>query len=241
MKTLSVQGLSKVYAEQAQTKAHEAIGDLSLDVGQAEFVSLLGPSGCGKTTLLNVIAGLDTDYEGTVTLAPGVAETLAYVFQTPRLLPWRTVSENIELVLPAGQGKGAVQKVIGDVGLDKFADAYPSQLSLGMQRRAALARAFVLEPQLLLMDEPFVSLDELATRRLRNLLMELWRARPTTVLFVTHDNREAIMLATRIVILSSAPCRVLRQVDVTLNDEERADPAAVEAFRAENGLFLDSE
>ena len=241
MKTLSIDGLSKVYPGRGQTAAHEAIGGLSLDVGPAEFVCLLGPSGCGKTTLLNIIAGLDTDYAGTMSLAPGVAEALAYVFQTPRLLPWRTVTENIELVLPPGQGNGKVRQVINDVGLEKFADAYPSQLSLGMQRRAALARAFVLEPRLLLMDEPFVSLDEPATRRLRALLMDLWRARPTTVLFVTHDNREAIMLATRIFILSAAPCRFLRQIEVTLNDEERADPAAVEAFRAENGLFLDSE
>ena len=153
---------------------------------------LTGPSGGGKTTLLNIVAGLDRDFEGEIRFSrPDVK--VGYIFQTPRLLPWRTVEENIRLALPDGdEALERVPEMMRSVGLDAFASQYPERLSLGMQRRAALARGFITEPDILLMDEPFVSLDDPTAQGLRELLIALWRRRPTTVLFVTHDRSEAV-------------------------------------------------
>lgn len=211
------------------TRPHVALGALRLHLGAGEFVALVGPSGCGKTTLLNAIAGLDTDYDGEIR---STAARLGMVFQTPRLLPWRTVAQNVALALaPATPGLAErVGAAVAAVGLDGFRDAYPGQLSLGMQRRVAIARAFVIEPDLLLMDEPFVSLDEPTARHLRALLQALLRAHPATVLFVTHDLREAIALADRLVLLSPPPARVVAEVAVPLAPAAR-DDAAVEDFR----------
>ena len=134
-----------------------------------------GPSGGGKSTLLNIIAGLDKDFEGKIDLGGAGDTALAFVFQSPRLLPWRTVYENIALALPEGDPRLAnIPELLERVGLTEAANAYPEMISLGMQRRAALARGFVLEPELLLMDEPFVSLDDPTAQGLRELLVELW-------------------------------------------------------------------
>ncbi len=212
-----------------------AIAELHFSVKENEFVCILGPSGCGKTTLLNLIAGLDGDFDGRIAPGPGErSRRLAYVFQTPRLLPWRTVLEN--LTLAAGAEPKAVARcrdLLAEVGLSGCERAYPGELSLGMQRRAALARAFAIEPGLLLMDEPFVSLDEATADRLRGLLVTLWRERPATVLFVTHDSREAIRLGERLLVFAPSPARVLSDVAITLTPDERARPETVEAFRRE--------
>jgi NitT/TauT family transport system ATP-binding protein len=231
MSALNVSITRKFYPPRAGTPGHLAIAGLEFSVAESEFVCILGPSGCGKTTLLNLIAGLDGGYEGQISLTDGIAEHLAYVFQTPRLLPWRTVRENIALVL--GHGEADTQIVTGlivAVGLEGFSDAYPGQLSLGMQRRAALARAFARDPRILLMDEPFVSLDEAAAERLRALLIEILAERPTIVLFVTHDRREAAKLADRILVLSGAPATLANEVHVTLSPTARSDPDRIEAF-----------
>jgi ABC-type nitrate/sulfonate/bicarbonate transport system ATPase subunit len=217
-----------------------AIEGLQFNVAENDFVCILGPSGCGKTTTLNLIANLDTDFTGEIALGPATAKRrLGYVFQTPRLLPWRSVTENIALA--AGDDPATAQRtaaLLNEVGLAGFEHAFPSQLSLGMQRRAALARAFAIEPGLLLMDEPFVSLDESTAARLRLLLLSLWREWPVTVLFVTHDSREAIQLAQRLLVLSAAPARLTADLRVPLSLEERADPAAVERFRKEKLAFM---
>jgi NitT/TauT family transport system ATP-binding protein len=217
-----------------------AIEGLSFDVAENDFVCILGPSGSGKTTTLNLIAGLDTEFSGEITRAEALRERrLGYVFQTPRLLPWRSVMDNI--LLAAGESaanRAAAGELLKEVGLAGFEGAYPGQLSLGMQRRAALARAFAVEPGLLLMDEPFVSLDEATAARLRALLAELWRERPVTVLFVTHDSREAIQLGRRLLVLSASPARLIADLPVPLSVEERADPAVIEAFRKEKLAFL---
>jgi ABC-type nitrate/sulfonate/bicarbonate transport system ATPase subunit len=209
--------------------------DVAFRIAPGEFVALVGPSGCGKTTLLNLIAGLDADFTGSVRLgdAPTAEARLGYVFQQPRLLPWRTVFENIALVLREPAAPGAIERLLDEVGLAGARDAYPARLSLGMARRAAIARALAIAPELLLMDEPFASLDEVTADRLRALVVELWRARPTTVLFVTHDAREAVLLADRILFLSEPPGRLLADLPVKLAREARADRAAVEAARAE--------
>jgi NitT/TauT family transport system ATP-binding protein len=215
---------------------HVALQDLTFAVNDGQFVCILGPSGTGKTTMLNIIAGLDKSYEGRVEASAGEGR-LGYMFQSPRLLPWRTVLENIELVLDGPEAHVKALSLIAEVGLAGFANAYPGQISLGMQRRAALARAFAIEPSILLMDEPFVSLDENAADALRSLLMTLWRSRRTTVLFVTHDTREAIKLATRILVFTPPPAKVAHDIPVTLSAADRADPATIEAFRRNHPAF----
>lgn len=204
---------------------------LRLELAGGEFVCLVGPSGCGKTTLLNILAGLDTDYRGAVEIGSTQATPrIGYMFQSPRLLPWRTVRDNIALALPAGIDPADVAHLFEVVGLTGALDLYPEQLSLGMSRRAALVRAFAINPDFLLMDEPFVSLDPPTARRVRELLITLWQERPHTVLFVTHDLREAVELADRLVFLGKAPASVIAEVPVPLARGTR-DEAAVEDFR----------
>lgn len=210
-----------------------AVENLRFSVGANQFVCILGPSGCGKTTLLNIIAGLDHDYEGRVS-HDCEGKRLGYVFQTPRLLPWRSVLDNITLA--AGDDAETVVRamtLLEELGLKGFEHAFPGELSVGMQRRAALARAYAIDPGVLLMDEPFVSLDEATAIRLRAALLALWRKRPATVLFVTHDSREAICLGQRLIVFSGSPARVVADIPVPLKDDERSQPALIEAFRQE--------
>ncbi|WP_207458726.1 ATP-binding cassette domain-containing protein [Azospirillum sp. SYSU D00513] len=205
-----------------------AIRGLRLELAKGEFVALVGPSGCGKTTLLNILAGLDRDFDGERRVPEA---RLGMVFQNPRLLPWRTVLENVVLAQPPGGGAEARARAeLAAVGLDDALNAYPEHLSVGMQRRVAIARAFSIEPELLLMDEPFVSLDEPTAQRLRALLRALLERRRITTLFVTHDLREAIQLADRIVFLSASPSSVVAEVPVGM---VQRDDASVEAFRLE--------
>jgi ABC-type nitrate/sulfonate/bicarbonate transport system ATPase subunit len=209
-----------------------AIRGLRFAAAPNEFVALIGPSGCGKTTALNIVAGLDDDFDGRLELPAGTR--IGYVFQQPRLLPWRTVEENLRLVLDDGAARsGIVEGLLAAVGLADARAVFPTRLSLGMARRVALARAFAVRPTLLLMDEPFVSLDEPTARLLRGLLLDLLADHPATVLFVTHNLREAVMLADRIVVLAPAPTRVLAEVPVGLTREQRRDEAAVDRARAE--------
>ena len=206
------------------------IQNLALDLEPDGFLALFGPSGCGKTTLLNLIAGLDADFEGEVLLPAGAR--IGYMFQEPRLLPWLTVEDNLRLVLPAGPATEVlIDAWLAQMELADVRTVFPTRLSLGMARRVALARAFIIEPTVLLMDEPFVSLDEPTAERLRRLLLETLRAHPATVLFVTHNLREAITLADRIALLSPAPTRVLDVLDVPLLPAERFAEAAIERAR----------
>jgi NitT/TauT family transport system ATP-binding protein len=219
----------KAYPAAGRRGPVQVFEDIALSVSAGSFVAITGPSGCGKTTLLNIVAGLDRDFEGSVVFAASQPH-LAYVFQTPRLLPWRTVSENVALALPPGDPRLArVGELLVGVGLGEAAAAYPERLSLGMRRRAALARAFILDPDVLLMDEPFVSLDEAAAQDLRALLRRLCAGRLVTVLFVTHNTMEAVALATRVVRLSAAPASILKDVAVALPEELRTSPDAIAA------------
>jgi NitT/TauT family transport system ATP-binding protein len=212
--------------------AHTAITDLRLDLKPGEFVCLVGPSGCGKTTLLNLIAGLDREFDGDIALSAQYEQPrIGYVFQNPRLLPWRTVRENINLALPQRHDSAWVDHLLDVMGLQAFQQQYPERLSLGMSRRVALVRAFAIQPSLLLMDEPFVSLDAPTARKVRDLLMQIWQERPHTVLFVTHDLREAIELADRLIFLGSAPTRVLHSVEVGIPRAQRHNETAIESFR----------
>lgn len=217
----------KTFPAVAGREAQTVLRDINLAIEPRSFVVLTGPSGSGKSTLLNIVAGLDQDYDGSVTFGrPDVQ--LRYIFQTPRLLPWRTVEENIALTMPDGDPRiERIPEMLASVGLKEFATQYPERLSLGMQRRAALARGFVLEPDILLMDEPFVSLDDPTAQGLREVLIALWMRRPTTILFVTHDRTEAVMLATRILRLSGTSATIVDDEAVRLTPHERTDPAKV--------------
>jgi NitT/TauT family transport system ATP-binding protein len=211
-----------------------ALRDLRFSVKPGEFVCVLGPSGCGKTTLLNIIAGLDSDFSGQVSgggASGHGSPVIGYIFQTPRLLPWRTVAENIQLVLRPGQDTGIVDELLAMTGLSEFRNTYPERLSVGMSRRVALVRAFAVEPDLLLMDEPFVSLDEATAQKLRQMLLDIWQRRPTTVLFVTHDTREAVLFADRIVRLTASPGTVDRIIAVDIPRQQRGDSGIIESWR----------
>lgn len=235
MTALEIDIQAKRFPSADGAPAQTVLRDVVLAVEAAQFLCILGPSGCGKTTLLNLVAGLDQDFEGRISVArePGRDQPrIGYVFQNPTLLPWRSVIENLRLVMAADQiARGLDLALLDAMGLPDYRDAYPKSLSLGMSRRVALARAFAVEPDLLLMDEPFVSLDESTADGLRRLLLQIWQAKPTTVLFVTHDSREAIQLAQRIIVLCAAPATIVRDQSVALTAEQRADPLQLEALR----------
>ena len=184
---------------------------LSITLTNGEVVALVGPSGCGKTTLLRIIVGLDRDFAGSVQLPPH--GRLGVVFQEPRLLPWRTVEANVRLAAPQASEE-TLGALFATLGLTEHRRHYPSELSVGLARRVALARAFAVQPELLVLDEPFVSLDSALAVRLRAELVELVSRRPVTTLLVTHDVDEAAALADRLILLSPSPARVLAALPI---------------------------
>jgi len=187
------------------------LGEISIALANGELAALVGPSGCGKTTLLRIIAGLDRDFEGKVLLP--THGRLGIVFQEPRLLPWRSVEDNVRLAAPQAS-ETALNALFATLGLTEHRRHYPGELSLGLARRVALARAFAVEPDLLILDEPFVSLDAALAERLRAELIELVSRRPVTTLLVTHSIDEAISLADRVFLLSPSPARLLAEVPI---------------------------
>ena len=211
-----------------------ALAGIDLEVEEGAFVSVIGPSGGGKTTLLKAIGGLLEPTSGTVLVA-GVSpiearrrKAIGFVFQDPALLPWRTVIENIRLPLQmnireALNGREEPERLLDAVGLAPFREYYPHQLSGGMRQRVALARALVLDPAVLLMDEPLGALDEMTRTAMRYEVLRLWDSSRKTVLFVTHSIPEAVLLSDRVVVMSSQPGRVLREIPIDLprpRDEE---------------------
>lgn len=195
-----------------------ALGRVAFTVAPGEFVCLTGPSGCGKTTTLRIVLGLDRDFEGTVRRPSG---RMAAVFQEPRLLPWRTVEQNLRLALPDELTGTDLAPLLASLGLAETGNLYPGELSLGMARRVALARALATQPSLVLMDEPFASLDEATADRMRALLPTYLEARSTGVLMVTHNLREAAQLGDRIVTLSPRPGEVVSDIAIDTPRERR--------------------
>ena len=197
---------SKTYLS-ADGKPIEVIRGLALRLEAGSFGAIMGPSGCGKTTLLRIVAGLDSDFVGKRCVPQ--SQRLGMVFQDPRLLPWRTVEENIRLVLPAAEAAIDLAPLVDALGLGSHLAHYPGELSLGLARRVAIARAFAVRPTLLLLDEPFVSLDETTAARLREELAALTQRERITTLCVTHDLEEAVELADHLFVLSNRPAAVV--------------------------------
>ena len=222
MQDISIYINKKIFLNpKEKSLSHLAIDKFKLFIPKGEFCSIIGPSGCGKTTLLNLISGLDNSLNGAINFGKNKSINsikLAYMFQTPRLLPWLNVIENVEVVLSNEQKKMSISKdILSMMGLEKFFKYYPNKLSGGMQRRVALARSFATEPELLILDEPFISLDEPIADMLREMLIKLWTKQPTTIIFVTHDLNEAIYLSDRIVFLSKAPAKVIKEVNINFS------------------------
>ena len=193
------------------------LDNISFQLGDRTFNSVLGPSGCGKSTILNLIAGLDNHSSGQIFID---GKQTGFVFQQPRLLNWRTVVDNVILPLEANNNfdkesrRELAFKYLRLVGLSGYENYFPLQLSGGMQQRVAIARALVIEPDILLMDEPFSGLDELTARKLRQELIRIWQQTGKTILFVTHSISEAVFLSQQILIITQKPARVFKRITV---------------------------
>lgn len=220
---LTIKSLSKSFENPEQDMATDVIKDISLDAGVGEILSIVGPSGCGKSTMLGVVAGFDKDYSGEVLYEnlpiSGPSPERGMVFQTPALFDWLSVRDNIGYGLKIKKAAreaidSEVDKYISLIGLEGFENFYPSQLSGGMQQRVALARALIMNPSLLLMDEPFSALDYQSRLEMQNLMLRLWEVHRPTILLVTHDVEESILVADRIIVMSKRPGRILREFKV---------------------------
>lgn len=236
---LVIDGVTKTFSVRRKAEAEKviALAPMDLAIEEGEFVAVVGPSGCGKSTLLRIIDGLQPADEGEVRIrgqvvtAPGPDRGM--VFQHHNLMPWRTVRRNVEYGLEnQGVDKRTRQSIAMDwltkVDLDTFADFHPGQLSGGMQQRVGLARALAIDPDILLMDEPFGALDAQTRIQLQDELEQLWRASRKTVVFVTHDIEEALFLSDRVVVMSARPGRVVEEIAVPFarprTDDLRGDP-----------------
>jgi NitT/TauT family transport system ATP-binding protein len=218
---VALRGVSKVFSN-----GTVALQNMSLDVAQGEFVSLLGPSGCGKSTALRIIAGLGDPTAGTLDwpttehdAAGHPQREIGFVFQEPTLMPWATVFNNVWLPLrlkhrSKTSSRGEVMAALEMVGLESFANSYPRELSGGMKMRVSIARALITKPKLLLMDEPFASLDEITRFKLNNDLLHLWEKFGWTVIFVTHSVFESVYLSQRIVVMAARPGRVFSELRI---------------------------
>jgi NitT/TauT family transport system ATP-binding protein len=231
---ITVHGLVKRF--NASGREFVAVDDVSFEVKQGEFVALLGPSGCGKSTILNMVAGLLPRSGGRIVIDDDTVETgkvnpsVGYVFQRDTLFPWRTVEKNIgyglEIAgLPKTERARRVALAVEKAGLTGFAQSFPRMLSGGMRQRVALMRTLILEPEILLMDEPFGALDTHTKLEMHKTLLEIWERERQTVLFVTHDLGEALTLASRIILLSARPGRLKEDFDVAI--PRPRDPVAV--------------
>jgi len=221
---ITIDKLTKKFPAPGTGNQFVVLEDISLTVDEGKFVSIVGPSGCGKSTLLNVIAGIESYDGGTVTIHPkagraGSEPRIGYVFQSPRLLNWLTVENNIHFVLeahnvPRRRWRELVAKNLEMVGLAGQERNYPLNLSGGMQQRVAIARALAIEPDILLMDEPFSHLDAITARKMRSDLMEILQRAKPTILFVTHDLAEAVFLSDNVYMMSTKPARIFKRVAI---------------------------
>ncbi len=238
MNAIRFERVTRIFGE------YTAISNIDLDVRAGSFVSVVGPSGCGKTTLLNIAAGLTKPSEGSVAIfgerLDGLNRRASYMFQQDALLPWKTALQNIALGLEfrgASEIEKHAREWVARIGLTGFENAYPSQLSGGMRKRVAMAQSWIVNPDILLMDEPFSALDVHTRLRMETELLTLWTASPKTVLFVTHDLEEALALGDEVVVLSAGPAsRIVNRHAVDLARPRdlidiRTDPRFGELYR----------
>ncbi|KAF1065716.1 ABC transporter ATP-binding protein [Variovorax sp.] len=222
----AVPAVEVLSAEKTYPNGTQALLPVDLSIAEGEFVTLLGPSGCGKSTLLKMVAGMLEPSDGRLLVwRKPVAQLhdcphkLSFVFQSPTLMPWASVQTNVRLPLdlagvPRKEADARVMESLALVGLEKFASALPRALSGGMQMRVSIARGLVTQPDLLLMDEPFGALDEITRHKLDADLLELWRKKKLTVIFVTHSIHEAVFLSSRVVMMAARPGRVVEQFQI---------------------------
>ncbi|WP_169923392.1 ABC transporter ATP-binding protein [Paramicrobacterium agarici] len=220
---ISVQDVRKTF--QLKNEEFVALEKVNLDIGDNEFVTVVGPSGCGKSTLMNILAGLETATSGRAIVdgkdVSGPGPERGVIFQQYALFPWLTVRKNVEFGLKvagiaAGERRERAEHFIEMVGLGQFADALPKMLSGGMKQRCAIARAYAVNPSILLMDEPFGALDALTRVKLQEQLLDTWNREKRTVMFITHDVDEAVFLANRVVVMAARPGRIHEVIDVGL-------------------------
>ncbi|MBT9775049.1 ATP-binding cassette domain-containing protein [Clostridium sp. MCC353] len=236
---VDIRNIDRVY--QSSRGPVKALNHINLQIYENEFVCVVGPSGCGKSTLLNIMAGLDQATGGEILVDGEKVEEPStergVVFQQYALFPWLTVKKNIMYGLKnkkmnREQAEKAAEKYIKMVGLDEFSGSYPKELSGGMKQRVAIARAFAMNPQLLLLDEPFGALDAQTRAQLQSDLLDTWEQEQKTCFFITHDVEEAVLLAQRVVIMSSRPARIKRIVDIDIpyprNQETKMEPRFIE-------------
>ncbi len=224
---VAIRNVSKTYSD--GKSGIKALDDVSLDIAAGEFVCLLGASGCGKSTLLNLVSGLYATTDGTIETG---GRRIGMVFQEPALFPWLTVARNVDAAMrfrrvPRDQRKARVDELLRLVHLDEFANERPHQLSGGMRQRTAIARALAQDAEILLMDEPFGALDAMTRGVLHDELERIWKDTGLTILFVTHDVREAVRLGDRVVLLSSRPGRVIETYEIDLKRPRRLNSDAV--------------
>jgi ABC-type nitrate/sulfonate/bicarbonate transport system ATPase subunit len=252
MADIAVRDLIKDFAR-ADGGVLRVIDGLSFEVKEGEFVSIVGPSGCGKSTLLSILAGLEQPSAGEIQLngkpltRDGNGMRLGFVFQQPRLLNWRSVKRNVMLPLERGSLSDQEQQQMAGryldlVRLNGFEDYFPLQLSGGMQQRAAIARALAVEPDVLLMDEPFSSLDEINARKMRAELIRIWQETKKTIIFVTHDISEAVFLSNRLLIVTERPTRVFHMIPVDVGyPRDYEDDRLFELTKKVSRIFMNME
>ncbi|MBW8172519.1 ABC transporter ATP-binding protein [Ornithinimicrobium sp. Arc0846-15] len=220
---ISIRGIRKTF--EMKDSEFVALGNVDLDIQDNEFVTVVGPSGCGKSTMMNILAGLEEPTSGSAHVdgrdVHGPGPERGVIFQQYALFPWLTVRKNVEFGLKvAGVGKAERREradhFIEMVGLEHFADALPKMLSGGMKQRCAIARAYAVNPSILLMDEPFGALDALTRVKLQEQLLDTWSREQRTVMFITHDVDEAVFLANRVVVMAARPGRIFDVIDVNL-------------------------
>ena len=227
MNQINIEIKKKIFPLKTQNKQSQNLifKNLNFTIKKGQFISFFGPSGCGKTTLLNIISGLDKDFDGSVqTYNDPTNSNISYMFQAPRLFPWLTAIENIKYPIKKRKNCEKIAfELIKKIGLEKYKNQYPNKLSGGMQRRIALARAFAPNPDILLLDEPFISIDKKVSNLLRKLLVKLWKKYKPIIVFVTHDLDEAIELADRICFLSNLPSKILLDYEINLRRPRNQD------------------
>ena len=235
---IRVENLRKVYRKRGEEFL--AISDASFEVAPGELVSLVGPSGCGKTTLLKVLAGLQSYDSGKVRIGSAAhpfdpSRDIGMVFQQALLLKWRRVLQNVMLPaeilgLPMRESRDRARDLLAMVGLSGFEDKYPYELSGGMQQRAAIARALVHDPKLILMDEPFGALDALTREKMNLELLRIWKQSGKTILFVTHGISEAVFLGSRVIVFTAGPARMADNISIGLPEPRNLDVKTTELF-----------